>query len=253
MRDGLSDSRPDVHERLRSFWDLDAEIYDRSPTHAGTDPVEAAAWRAALARHLPPPPARVLDVGAGTGAISLLAAELGHRVTALDLSPGMLGRLKQKAEERRVDLEVVEGAATEPPPGPFDAVVERHMLWTLPDPVAALIAWRDVTPRVVSFESTHTRHGLTDSLRHRLAGALRRAYGVPHDHHAEYDPELLASLPLAGRMGPAALIAAMAEAGWGRYRLERLRDVEWARRMSASPWPLGWIETVPHFAVIAEF
>ncbi|MGH2650812.1 MAG: SAM-dependent methyltransferase, partial [Actinomycetota bacterium] len=69
----------EVHDRIRDWWDRDAGTYDRSASHAMTDPVEAAAWRAALQRLLPDPPARVLDVGAGTGALSLLAAELGHR------------------------------------------------------------------------------------------------------------------------------------------------------------------------------
>ena len=60
------------------------------------------------------------------------------------------------------------------------------------------------------------------------------------------------SLPLAGRMRPQALIEALAEAGWGRYRIERLRDVEWARRMAAPNALLGLLETVPHFALTAE-
>jgi SAM-dependent methyltransferase len=247
-----SSDRPGLQGRLQGFWDLDAEVYDRSPTHAGTEPVEAAAWRAALVRHLPSAPARILDVGAGTGAITLMAAELGHRVTALDLSPGMLARLRTKAGERGLEVDVVEGPAVEPPPGPFDAVVERHVLWTMPDPPAALAAWRRVAPRLVSYESIHSMGGIGHTLRHAAVGLLRRVSRVPHDHHAEYEPDLLASLPLAGRMRPSTLIAGMSEAGWRRYRLERLRDVEWARRMAASPWPLGWLETVPHFAVIAE-
>ena len=36
--------------------------------------------------------------------------------------------------------------AASPPGGPFDAVVERHLLWTLPDPGAALVAWRQAAP-----------------------------------------------------------------------------------------------------------
>jgi hypothetical protein len=47
---------PDVHDQLRGFWDRDAKTYDRSASHAASDPVEAAAWRAALLRHLPPAP-----------------------------------------------------------------------------------------------------------------------------------------------------------------------------------------------------
>ena len=105
-----------------------------------------AAWLAVLADHLPPAPARILDVGAGTGAMSLLAAELGHRVTALDISPGMLGHAERKAAERGVTLETVIGPADSPPEGPFDAVIERHLLWTLPDPSGALAGWRRVAP-----------------------------------------------------------------------------------------------------------
>jgi SAM-dependent methyltransferase len=243
----------EVHERLRRFWDADAETYDLSPSHAGTDPIEAACWRAALTRHLPPPGASVLDVGAGTGTISLLAAELGYRVTALDLSPGMLERAKRKATARGLEIDIVVGAADEPPPGPFDAVVERHLVWTLPDPVGALRAWRGVVPggRLVSFEGLFARSGPLHDLKHWASAALRQVYGVHPDHHDEYEPELLEALPLAGRMRPEALIEAVSQAGWRRYRVERLRDVEWARRLAA-PWPLGWVEGVPHFALVAE-
>jgi len=246
------DAHRDQHDRLREFWDLDADVYDRSPTHAGTDPVEAAVWRAALLRHLPPPPASVLDAGAGTGAISLLLAELGYRVTALDLSRAMLARASQKAAARGLELETRVAPATEPPPGPFDAVVERHLLWTAPDPVGALRAWRAVSPRLVSYEGLFSRSGPLQHVRDAVARGLRRLYRVGHDHHAEYEPDLRASLPLAGRMRPDALIETVAEAGWRRYRIERLTDVEWARRLAAASRLLGWIETVPHFALLAE-
>src|SRR5439155_15565155 len=78
MSDGPNASPdPDaVHAQLRRFWDDDAATYDHSLSHGLTAPAVAAAWRGLLARHLPPGPARVLDVGAGTGAMSLLAAEL---------------------------------------------------------------------------------------------------------------------------------------------------------------------------------
>src|SRR6476659_6093595 len=121
-----------VHRHIRDFWDADAATYDRSASHGLTDPVEAAAWRTALRRHLPPPPARVLDVGAGTGALSLLAAELGYTVTALDISAGMLAHATRKAAERGLDIATLVGPAEDPPEGPFDAVIERHVTWTLP-------------------------------------------------------------------------------------------------------------------------
>ena len=46
-------------------------------------------------------------------------------------------------------------------------------------------------------------------------------------------------------------IEAVAEAGWERLRLGRLRDVEWAieRRQ---PWPLGMLTHRPRFAILAD-
>ena len=72
----------DVGDRIRQFWDEDAVTYDATKSHAVSDPLERAAWRQALVEALPEPGAKVLDVGAGTGALSLLAAELGFEVTA---------------------------------------------------------------------------------------------------------------------------------------------------------------------------
>jgi SAM-dependent methyltransferase len=78
---------------------------------------------------------------------SLLLASQGYDVTAVDLSPGMLSRLRAKAEQRGLAIRAIEADALAPPPGDFDAVVERHLLWTLPDPGTALAAWHKVAPR----------------------------------------------------------------------------------------------------------
>lgn len=243
----------EVHDRIREWWDRDAHTYDHSASHAMTHPVEAAAWRAALERFLPAPPARVLDVGAGTGAMSLLAAELGHRVTSLDLSSGMLERARARAGEQGLDIEFVVGPAEEPPPGPFDAVIERHMIWTSPDPVRALRAWREVGPhgRLVLLEGTWGGSGLGHRIRDAALEVVRRVYRIPPDHHAPYDPRILAELPLARLTAPQPMIDAARDAGWRVVRLYRLRDVEWARRTVGPPL-LGWLESVPRYAIVAD-
>lgn len=244
----------DPHDRIRDFWDEDAEVYDRSPSHAISDPVEAAAWRTVLRRHLPSPGAAVLEAGAGTGSITVLLAELGYRVTALDLSPSMLDRARRKAEEQDLEIEFVVGQADHPPGGPFDAVVERNMLWTTPDPVAVLRAWRGVVApgaALLLLEGLHGREGVVHRARELSLGAVRKVLGKEPGHHGHYDPDLLASLPLARATSPAPLLQMVTTGGWSRIRIERLRDVEWARRL-ASPPALGALEAVPLFAVIAE-
>lgn len=244
----------DLHERIREWWDRDARTYDRARSHAISDAVEAAAWRQVLREALPRPPARVLDVGAGTGALSLLAAELGHRVTALDLSEGMLAAAKRKAAERSVDLEIVHGRAEDPPTGPFDAVMERHVLWTLPDPEGALRAWREVTTpggRLVLLEGIWGGDDPLGRVRALAAEGLRRLLRVPDDHHAPYPEEVLAHLPLARRSGPEPMVEAVHRAGWRAVRLKRLRDVEWAQ-VRHTGCVLGRLEHHPRFALVAD-
>jgi SAM-dependent methyltransferase len=243
----------DVHDQLKQFWDRDAETYDRSPSHAASDPVEAAAWRAALRRALPDPPATVLDVGAGTGAMTMLAAELGYAVTALDLSEGMLAQARSKARDRGLRVEFVVGSSTAPPPGPFDAVIERHVLWTTPDPGGALSAWRRSAPagRLVLFEGIWGRRDAVQRARDVAVELLQRLHRIPHDHHAEYDPDVLAQLPLARLPSAEPLIRAVSDAGWRAPRIQRLLDVEWARRLQ-SPLGLAWLESIPQFAVVAD-
>jgi len=229
--------RVDAVDAVRDFWDADAEGYDRSPDHGAATGAERAAWSGALARLLPSGGGRVLDAGAGTGFLSVLAARLGYQVTALDLSPGMLERLRTRANHEGLAIGCVEGSADQPPAGPFDAVIERHLLWTLSDPGRALAAWRAVAPagRLVLFEGMWGGADPVEDLRHRAREFLRRLRGEPEHHHDHYDPAVLAQLPLAGGVTPDQLVTLVEAAGWGIARLERLRDVEWIQRLALPP------------------
>lgn len=226
-----------VIDEIRSFWDLDAAGYDAEPSHHPSTAAERAAWAATLHRHLPPAPARILDVGAGTGFLTLIAARLGHRVTALDLSSEMLRRLAAKAEVQGLTVETLQGAAHEVPAGPYDAVIERHLLWTLPEPRRALAAWRTAAPggRLLLFEGVWGPTDRVEAARQWMRHGLRRLRRRPAGHHAHYDPAVLARLPLAGRSHPETVVAEAEAAGWDSPRLQRLTDVEWARRLTLGP------------------
>jgi ubiquinone/menaquinone biosynthesis C-methylase UbiE len=243
----------DVHDRIREFWDADSSTYDATKSHAISDAMEAAAWRQAIREALPEAPSSVLDVGAGTGALSLLAAELGHQVTALDLSPGMLAQAERKAAERGLAdrMAFAVGSASEPPAGPFDIVMERHVLWTLPDPVGALRAWRGIAARLVLFEGVWGETDPAQRVKDVVADLLRKAMRTPPDHHAPYPEEVLAELPLAAQSSPAPMIESVYEAGWRAVRLKRLRDVEWAARVHEG-WPFGWLEERPRYTLVAD-
>lgn len=244
----------ELTERIRAYWDRDSATYDRSASHALDDPVEAAVWRSALRRVLPAPPARVLDVGAGTGALSLLAADLGYAVTALDLSANMLAQLRGKASARELDVDAVHAAATQPPPGPFDAVIERHVVWTLPDPGAALRAWRSVATeggRLVLFEGIWHPSGLGARGKEILLRGVDAIRRPAPDHHQPYPDDVVAQLPLARLQSLDPLLEAVEVAGWRGVRAERLGDVEAAARRSAG-MVSGYLGQRSRYAVVAD-
>ncbi|MCA1917491.1 MAG: class I SAM-dependent methyltransferase [Methanospirillum hungatei] len=46
-------------------------------------------WEKFLHTEIGEEPLKILDVGTGTGSISLILSKLGHEVIVIDLSPGM--------------------------------------------------------------------------------------------------------------------------------------------------------------------
>jgi len=181
----------------------------------------------------------------------LLAAQ-GYQVTAMDLSPGMLDVLREKAERLGLEIEATVADAVSPPDGPFDAVVERHLLWTLPDPGAALTAWRQVAPtgRLVLIEGTWGKNGGIAGLQAEARGLVRRIRGAEPDHHGHYTDRVVSALPHVNGITPAEMVSLVQASPWGQARLERLRDVEWATLEGRSLLD-QLLGTTPRWAVTA--
>ena len=166
---------------MSELWDAEAATFDDEPDHGLRRPETREAWRLLLTRHLPAPPARIADLGCGTGTLSLLLAEEGYAVDGVDFSSAMVDRATAKAGDRP-DVRFVVADASEPPlaPAAYDVVLCRHVLWALEDPSAALGRWVELLTgrgRLVLVEgSWHTGAGLTAA---RTATLLRGAGREP--------------------------------------------------------------------------
>lgn len=127
----------------RAFWDDQAATFDREPDHGLADPATRAAWRDLLRACLPPTPSDVVDLGCGTGTLSALLAQDGHRVRGLDYSPAMAAAARAKHAAAGLDVEVVVADAGDPPydDASVDVVLVRHVLWAMTDPAEALRRW----------------------------------------------------------------------------------------------------------------
>ncbi|OEV03140.1 class I SAM-dependent methyltransferase [Streptomyces oceani] len=191
---------------ITAYWDAAAAEFDEEPDHGlRAEPVRAA-WRVALRGWLPAGPVDVLDLGCGTGSLSLLLAADGHRVTGVDLAPRMVERARAKLAAAGLPGGFLVGDAMAPPTGAqrFDVLLSRHLAWTLPDPQAALREW-------VSRLRPGGRLVLVEG-RWREAGQR----GVPYVPGAE-------ALPWHGGIGAAELAAAVRPLVSG-LRVEPLGD-----------------------------
>ena len=94
-----------------------------------------------VAEVLPAAPARVLDVGCGTGTPSLELARAGHDVTAIDPDPTAIelaGRTVHKGRPGRLAYNQSDVATWAADEATFDVVVTTRTLHHLPEPAEAL-------------------------------------------------------------------------------------------------------------------
>ncbi|MBB4200009.1 hypothetical protein CCR94_21675 [Rhodoblastus sphagnicola] len=107
---------------IRDHWNQRAAAYDASAHHTIEMETERAEWA------------------------SLLLAAMGHQVTGADIAEDMLAQARAKAAARSLTATFLIGdAEAHPfPDASFDVVVNRHLLWTRPDPERALFEWTRV-------------------------------------------------------------------------------------------------------------
>lgn len=77
-------------------------------------------------------PASVVDLGCGTGELSLPLAELGYRVIGIDLSEEMLAVAREKAKSHSL-----------PPEGSVSWLCQDMREWRLPEPVDCVFSFCD--------------------------------------------------------------------------------------------------------------
>lgn len=103
-------------------------------------------WRAFLVSRIPADAARVLDVAAGTGAVTRMVTRPGRHVVALDQSEPMLREAARRAvgSGDRPAFVLAQGERPPFPPATFDAVTFTYLLRYVDDPAEVLRGLVDV-------------------------------------------------------------------------------------------------------------
>ncbi len=97
------------------------------------------AWNNLLQKKITPAPGnKVLDIGCGTGFLSLLFAQIGFQVTAIDISGAMIDEAKAIAKiyavDENIDFIQMDVDELDFAEGQFDIIASRYAFWLFEKP-----------------------------------------------------------------------------------------------------------------------
>lgn len=133
-------AKSEIKEKIRAFWDSSHQNYDAVAAHGVHSEAEMVMWRQGMKSLLGAEKClKILDIGTGTGFLALLLAKMGYDVVGADWAKSKISQAKEKAKASNVLVEfmVEDAEKLTLDSNSFDAVVSRHVLWTLSDPYAA--------------------------------------------------------------------------------------------------------------------
>jgi len=229
-----------LKDEIAAYWSARAESFDSSPGHGITTQGEKAAWLALLGEGLGTlKGCEVLELASGTGEFTNILLDAGAEVTGLDLSEAMLARARAKLARagRKARLFLGDAEATREPAGSYDAVICRHLVWTLPEPDRAAADWlRVLRPggRLMVIDGDWVRLPLLGRLRralgHGLGWLLRRpAEDIDWDAHER----IMAQVHFREGLRPGPLATLLQQAGFADVRIGSITPIRKQQRRGA--------------------
>jgi ubiquinone/menaquinone biosynthesis C-methylase UbiE len=225
-----------LKEEIADYWTARSANFDLSPGHGIAPGAERSAWGQLLAGCLGPLQGKqVLELASGTGEFTSLLVGAGADVTGLDLSPGMLAKARAKVPAAKLFNGDAEN--TREPSEKYDAVVCRHLVWTLPNPSAALEDWfRVLRPggRLLIVDGDWVRLPLFGRLKHRLGRVLMKLMGKAPEHidWAAHD-SIMRQVHFRDGLRPAPLSFLLESAGFTGVEVGSIANIRRAQRKAA--------------------
>lgn len=231
----------DLKEEICDYWSKRSETFDLAFGHRIAPGPEADAWQKPIRDMLGLRPQSVLELACGTGEVTRLIHDLGHDVTALDFSEAMLAVAKRKhAGKDRLRFLLADAERTMEPDATYDAIVCRHLVWTLTRPEEALREWfRILKPggRILIYDGDWATPKPLGRLVARLialidfcVGADRNYDGALSDRHGR----IMQALPFGHGLQAAELIPLLEKVGFGAIDVHSHEPIARAQRKGAN-------------------
>ncbi|SMB89692.1 Ubiquinone/menaquinone biosynthesis C-methylase UbiE [Desulfonispora thiosulfatigenes DSM 11270] len=213
------------------MWDGYSLSYDEQYAHGIKSSGEKSAWSNLLKRELGSSK-YILDVGTGTGFLAVLAANLGHTCLGIDLSEKMMevGKKKVKSEglSKKVSFEIGDAESLSYEDNTFDVVMNRHLLWTLPDPEKALKEWKRVLKpggKIIIINGAWSTFGLGQKSISFLGKMLIAIQEQKNPWSGDYEKDLKNKLPLYNNVEPLDIEKILKEIGFSDVSCIDMNDV----------------------------
>ncbi|MBC3889062.1 methyltransferase domain-containing protein [Acetobacterium paludosum] len=168
-------------EDIRSYWNLRAPSFSKGNVEE-LNSESKKEWIQTITSFAPVPEyKKVLDIGCGPGFFSIMLAQAGYQVTAVDYTDNMLEEARKNAGNFGVEIEFLQMDAQNLTfdDGTFDFVISRNVTWNLEQPVKAYSEWlRVLRPngRLLNNDGNYYYH-YTDDF-------YNKAYSEKHQGHS---------------------------------------------------------------------
>lgn len=190
-------------------------------------------WLKVLTEKFPdrdPSSVEVLDIGCGPGFFSIILAEAGYRVTAVDYTEEMIkeaiknaGVLAERILWKRMDAQNLEFLSEQ-----FDVTVSRNLTWNLGDPRKAYGEWRRVLKPggiMLNFDANWYGHLFDKDKRRQYQQDRQQVEQMEvEDHYTCTDIDTMEALarrmPLSPICRPDWDVQVLKEAGFGKIEVQ---------------------------------
>lgn len=167
------------------------------------------AWKKQIEKLLKGDNLRILDVGCGPGFFSCILSEMGHELTGIDASDGMLTCARENAKRLQVNPEFLKMDVNELefPDDTFDVVISRNVTWTLEHPGEVYAEFKRILKpggKLIIYDANWHMHFFDDEL-------YKKVKQHEEEHFKKYgtqeivsngDMEYLKTAPLTSTLRP---------------------------------------------------